>query len=139
MADTSPPSAATPRATAPMQPCLPPPKSRLWPRFAVKLGVTSVVGNTGFVRYFPAAVCIAIGCIALFSPMLANNIKKEMEQDSAFYARCRGLSEGKILFRYALLIAQKYGQNTGKENLAKTQDLGYNKDEVQKGQRIVLC
>lgn len=70
--------------------------------FAVKLGVTSVVGNTGFMRYFPAAVCIAVGCIALFSPMLANNIKKEMEQDSAFYARCRGLSEGKILFRYAL-------------------------------------
>ena len=25
-----------------------------------------------------------------------------MEQDSAFYARCRGLSEGKILLRYAL-------------------------------------
>lgn len=53
-------------------------------------------------RYLPAAVCIAIGCIALFSPMLANNIQKEMEQDSAFYARCRGLSEGKILLRYAL-------------------------------------
>ena len=35
------------------------------------------------------------------SPMLANNIQKEMEQDSAFYARCRGLSEGKILMRYA--------------------------------------
>ena len=34
--------------------------------------------------------------------MLANNIQKEMEQDSAFYARCRGLSEGKILLRYAL-------------------------------------
>ena len=29
-------------------------------------------------------------------------------------------------------IAQTDGQNTGKENLAKTQDLGYNKDEVQK-------
>ena len=28
--------------------------------------------------------------------------------------------------------AQKYGQNTGKENLVKTQDLGYNRDEVQK-------
>lgn len=53
-------------------------------------------------RYLPAAVCIGIGCIALFSPMLANNIQKEMEQDSAFYARCRGLSEGKILLRYAL-------------------------------------
>lgn len=70
--------------------------------FAVKLGLTSVVGNTGLMRYLPAAVCIAIGCIALFSPMLANNIQKEMEQDSAFYARCRGLSEGKILLRYAL-------------------------------------
>ena len=38
--------------------------------FAVKLGVTSVVGNTGFARYFPAAVCIAIGCIALFVILL---------------------------------------------------------------------
>lgn len=27
---------------------------------------------------------------------------------------------------FVSLIAQKYGQNTGKENLAKTQDLGYN-------------
>ena len=26
---------------------------------------------------------------------------------------------------FVSLIAQKYGQNTGKENLAKTQDLGY--------------
>ena len=42
------------------------------------------------------------GTVDLFSPMLANNIQKEMEQDSAFYARCRGLSEGKILLRYAL-------------------------------------
>ena len=70
--------------------------------FAVKLGLTSVAGNTGLMRYLPAAVCIGIVCIALFSPMLANNIQKEMEQDSAFYARCRGLSEGKILLRYAL-------------------------------------
>ena len=33
---------------------------------------------------------------------------------------------------FVSLIAQKYGQNTGKENLVKTQDLGYNRDEVQK-------
>ncbi len=31
---------------------------------------------------------------------------------------------------FVSLIAQKYGQNTSKENLAKTQDLEYNKDEV---------
>ena len=49
--------------------------------FAVKLGLTSVAGNTGLMRYLPAAVCIGIGCIALFSPMLANNIQKEMEQE----------------------------------------------------------
>ena len=33
---------------------------------------------------------------------------------------------------FVSLIAQTYGQNTGKENLAKTQDLGYNKDDVHK-------
>lgn len=30
------------------------------------------------------------------------------------------------------LIAQKYGQNKEKENLAKSQETSYNKDEVQK-------
>lgn len=30
------------------------------------------------------------------------------------------------------LIAQKYGKNIGKENLAKSQEIKYNKDEVQK-------
>ena len=29
---------------------------------------------------------------------------------------------------FVSLIAQKYGQNTGKEILVKTQDLGYNRD-----------
>ena len=70
--------------------------------FAVKLQWTSVVGNTGIMRYLPASVCIAIGCIAFFSPLLATNLEKEMNLDSAFYARCRGLSETKILIRYAL-------------------------------------
>lgn len=70
--------------------------------FAVKLGWTSVAGNTGLMRYLPAAGCIAIGCIALFSPMLTHRIQKEMSQDSAFYARCRGLSESQILLRYGL-------------------------------------
>ena len=32
---------------------------------------------------------------------------------------------------FVSLIAQKYGQNTGKEKLAKTQDLCYTKDKVQ--------
>ena len=70
--------------------------------FAVKFGFTSVVGSTGLVRYLPPAICIAIGCIALFSPMLAGRLRQEMAQDAAFYARARGLSERIILFRYAL-------------------------------------
>lgn len=70
--------------------------------FAVKFGLTSVVGSTGLVRYLPPAICIAIGCIALFSPMLAGRLRQEMAQDAAFYARARGLSERIILFRYAL-------------------------------------
>ena len=70
--------------------------------FAVKFGFTSVAGSTGLVRYLPPAICIAIGCIALFSPMLAGRLRQEMAQDAAFYARARGLSERIILFRYAL-------------------------------------
>ena len=31
---------------------------------------------------------------------------------------------------FVSLIAQKYGQNDRKKNLAKTQEIGYNKDEV---------
>ena len=33
---------------------------------------------------------------------------------------------------FVSLIAQKYGQNTGKDNLVKTQEKEYNQDEVQK-------
>ena len=33
---------------------------------------------------------------------------------------------------FVSLIAQKYGQNTGKENLAKTQDLGYIKTRFRR-------
>ena len=32
---------------------------------------------------------------------------------------------------FVSLIAQKYGQNTGKDNLVKTQDREYNEDKVQ--------
>ena len=33
---------------------------------------------------------------------------------------------------FVSLIAQKYGQDTGKRNLAKKQEMEYNKDKVQK-------
>lgn len=73
--------------------------------FAMKLGWISVVGNTGLMRYLPAAVCFTVGTAAFFAPLLATNIEKEMELDSADYARCRGLSERRILLRYAMPTA----------------------------------
>ena len=33
---------------------------------------------------------------------------------------------------FVSLIAQKYGQDTGKRNLVKKQEMEYNKDKVQK-------
>ena len=33
---------------------------------------------------------------------------------------------------FVSLIAQKYGQDTGKRNLTKRQEMEYNKDKVQK-------
>lgn len=70
--------------------------------FAMKLGWITVVGNTGIMRYLPAALCLTVGTSAFFAPMLATNMEKEMKLDSAEYARCRGLSERRILFRYAM-------------------------------------
>ena len=40
---------------------------------------------------------------------------------------------------FVSLIAQKYGQNTGKDNLAKTQDLGYNKTRFKNRVPSGLC
>lgn len=73
--------------------------------FALKLGVIKVVGNVGLIRYLPASLCFTLGTSAFFAPLLSVNIEKEMKLDSAYYARCRGLSERRILFRYALPTA----------------------------------
>lgn len=70
--------------------------------FAVRIGGLNVSGNTGIMRYFPAALCLSVSGIAFYSQMIAGNLKKEMNEDYAFYARCRGLKEGRILFFHAL-------------------------------------
>lgn len=71
--------------------------------FAVKLGLTSVAGNTGLMRYLPAAVCIGIGCMGMFSGMMycadcgsilyqcrATGFRKDQE-----YYICSGYRKGK--------------------------------------------
>lgn len=69
---------------------------------AVKWNLINVSGNTGLMRYFPAAVCLAVGGIAFFGQILFKEIQRVMNEDSVFYARCRGLSERYIVIRYAM-------------------------------------
>lgn len=76
--------------------------------FAIKLKLMSVAGNTGFARYFPAAICLSVLGIALYSQLLAKRLEIEMNEDYVFYARCRGLSEMRILFFHALPHAVAY-------------------------------
>ena len=70
--------------------------------FAVKWGVISVAGNTGLARFLPAALCLSLSAICFYGQLLADSLHREMEQDYAFYARCRGLSELRILICHAL-------------------------------------
>ncbi|MDF3002057.1 MAG: binding-protein-dependent transport system inner rane component [Bacillota bacterium] len=69
--------------------------------FAVKWSLFSVTGNSGLLRYCPAAFCLAIFGISLYSQMFAKGLEREMNEDYAFYCRCRGLTEVRILLRHA--------------------------------------
>lgn len=70
--------------------------------FAVKLGLMSVQGNEGVWKYFPAAFCLSVLGICLYSQMLAKGIEHQMNEDWAMYSRCRGISEKRILWCHAL-------------------------------------
>ncbi len=69
---------------------------------AVRWNLMSVAGNTGLMRYLPAALCLAVSGIAFFGQMLSKAIQRAMNEDSVLYARCRGLSDRYIVVRYAL-------------------------------------
>lgn len=70
--------------------------------FATKYHIVSVTNYTGIMKYLPAAVCLSVGCIAFFAQLLSKKLEHEMKEDSANYARCRGLSEKRILICHAL-------------------------------------
>lgn len=69
---------------------------------AVRWNLISVAGNTGLMRYLPAALCLAVGGIAFFGQMLSKTIQQAMNEDSVMYARCRGLRDSYIVARYAM-------------------------------------
>lgn len=70
--------------------------------FAFKFSFISVTGNMGLMKYLPAALCLSVCGVAFYSQMLAGSLEREMDDDYAFFARCRGLKEGRILFFHAL-------------------------------------
>lgn len=70
--------------------------------FAIKVGAISVVSNSGFIRYAPAAICLCVSGICFYSQMLMDALIHEMEQDYCIYAKCRGLTETRILLCHAL-------------------------------------
>lgn len=69
--------------------------------FAVRWNVFTVTGNGGLLRFLPAAICLAVFGVSLYSQLFAKGLEREMNEDYAFYARCRGFSELRILLRHA--------------------------------------
>ena len=53
---------------------------------AVRWNLMSVAGNTGLMRYLPAALCLAVSGIAFFGQMLSKAIQRAMNEDSVLYA-----------------------------------------------------
>ena len=49
---------------------------------AVRWNLMSVAGNTGLMRYLPAALCLAVSGIAFFGQMLSKAIQRAMNEDS---------------------------------------------------------
>lgn len=70
--------------------------------FSSWLNLMDVAGNTGFFKYFPTAFCLSIPGVSFYSEMLFGSLERQMAEDYAFYAQCRGLSERRVLFFHAL-------------------------------------
>lgn len=70
--------------------------------FAVKKSLISVAGKTSFFSYISPAICIGVFGASFYIPMLMDALERESDEDYAFYARCRGLSENRLLFFHFL-------------------------------------
>ena len=70
--------------------------------FAVKKLLISVTGNISFLSYISPALCIGVFGASFYIPMLMDALEHESNEDYAFYARCRGLSESRLLFSHFL-------------------------------------
>ena len=70
--------------------------------FAVQKSLISVAGNITLISYISPALCIGIFGASFYTPLLMDALNNESSEDYAFYARCRGLSEIRLLFFHFL-------------------------------------
>lgn len=70
--------------------------------FAVQKSLISVAGNITLISYISPALCIGIFGASFYTPLLMDALNNESAEDYAFYARCRGLSEIRLLFFHFL-------------------------------------
>ena len=70
--------------------------------FAVRKSLISVSGNITLLSYISPAICIGLFGVSFYTPLLIDALNNESAEDYAFYARCRGLSEKRLLFFHFL-------------------------------------
>ena len=86
--------------------------------FAVKKSLISVSGNITLLSYISPAICIGLFGVSFYTPLLIDALNNESAEDYAFYARCRGLSEKRLLFFHflpgaAIGLVPNFLQNLG--------------------------
>ncbi len=86
--------------------------------FAVQKSLISVAGNTTLLSYISPAICIGVFGASFYTPLLMDALEYESDEDYAFYARCRGLSEKRLLLchffpRAAIGLVPNFLQSIG--------------------------
>ena len=86
--------------------------------FAVQKSLISVAGNTTLLSYISPAICIGVFGASFYTPLLMDALEHESNEDYAFYARCRGLSEKRLLLchffpRAAMGLVPNFLQSIG--------------------------
>ena len=86
--------------------------------FAVQKSLISEAGNTTLLSYISPAICIGVFGASFYTPLLMDALEHESNEDYAFYARCRGLSEKRLLLchffpRAAMGLVPNFLQSIG--------------------------
>lgn len=69
---------------------------------AFKFEHLAITGNVGVMRYLPSAMCLAVSGIGFYSQLLNKRLIEEMRKEYILFAKCRGLSDIRLIFYHAL-------------------------------------